>query len=130
MVGRKEGNLIIYFIFLRLKKAEVEQGQTNVIDWGADCFPLAGMHVILLSVSVRHHDNHLCVLASGNAAASCPCKQHSTLTLTTAQETQKDIISKVENTVIHIGHYTTKIKLQKLDYCKNFDFCPTTTLSL
>lgn len=77
-LGERRFNYI--FHFLRLKKAEVEQGQTNVIDWGADCFPLAGMHVIPLSVSVRHHDNHLCVLASGNAAASCPCKQHSTLT--------------------------------------------------
>lgn len=73
-LGERRFNYI--FHFLRLKKAEVEQGQTNVIDWGADCFPLAGMHVIPLSVSVQHNDNHLCVLASGNAAASCPCKQH------------------------------------------------------
>lgn len=112
--GWVEGDLIIYFIFLRLKKAEVEQGQTNVIDWGADCFPLAGMHVIPLSVSVRHHDNHLYVLASGNAAASCPCKQHPTLTLTTAQETQKDTVSKVEiNRFIRNVRFMTNITFLK-----------------
>lgn len=102
------------FHFLRLKKGKVEQGQTNVIDLGgADCSPLAGMHVISLSVSVRHHDNHLCVLALGNAAASCPCKQHFALTLTTAQEMQKDTVSKVENRLIHNVHYMTKITFKK-----------------
>lgn len=39
------------FFVLGLKKAEVEEGQTNVTDWGIDNFLLLGAHVMRPPVS-------------------------------------------------------------------------------